>query len=87
MFYSLYIEHHVGNGLLFVLLAVVEENLLAAHYNILQQQNRRSEVTVIKERLSYIIIIFILHTFFSHPNFFVLFLTGSESQPSSLVSV
>lgn len=26
------------------------------------------------------------HTFFSHPNFLVLFLTGRESQPSSLVS-
>lgn len=33
--YSLYIEHHVGDGLLFVLLAVVEKNLLAAYYNVL----------------------------------------------------
>lgn len=27
-----------------------------------------------------------LHTFFTHPNFLVLFLTGRESQPSSLDS-
>lgn len=55
MLYSLYIKHHVGDGLLLVLLAVVEENLLAAHYNILEQQNRHSKVTLTKERLLYII--------------------------------
>lgn len=41
--HSLDVEHHVGDGLLSVLLAVVEENLLAAHHDILQQQNRHSE--------------------------------------------
>lgn len=38
--YSLYIEHHVGDGLLSVLLAVVEKNLLAAYYNVLHRQDR-----------------------------------------------
>lgn len=87
MSYSLYVKHHVGNGLLFVLLAVVEENLLAAHDNILQQQNRHGEVMLMKERLAYIIkAASFIYTFFSHPNFLVLFLTGRESQPSSLIS-
>lgn len=36
--YSLYVKHHVRNGLLFVLLVVVEENLLAANYHILDTQ-------------------------------------------------
>lgn len=39
------IKHHVGNGLLSVLLTVVEENLLAAHYNILQQPQHHNETT------------------------------------------
>ena len=36
--HSLYIQHHVGDGLLSVLLTVVEENLLAAHHNVLETE-------------------------------------------------
>lgn len=84
--YSLYIQHHVGDGLLLILLVVVEQNLLAAHHDVLQAHDRSHEVTSTRgigrnlsdkrRRL----------TFLAQPNFLVLFLTGSESQPSSRVS-
>lgn len=49
--YSLYVKHHVGNGLLFVLLVIVEENFLAAHDNILEPQDRSDKIMLISEGL------------------------------------
>lgn len=37
----LYVEHHVWDGLLPVLLAVVEEDLLAAYNNVLPRQEQK----------------------------------------------
>lgn len=37
----LYVEHHVWDGLLPVLLAVVEEDLLAAYNNVLPRQQQK----------------------------------------------
>lgn len=44
--YSLYIQHHVRDGLLFVLLVVVEENLLAANYDILDTQQKPLSINI-----------------------------------------